>query len=54
MYSLLGCDWTHFAGRLVGIGIGTLLAVLGVGRAVALFNLLLKNKMLRAAGLEKK
>lgn len=43
-----------FAGRLVGIGIGTLLAVLGVGRAVALFNLLLKNKMLRAAGLEKK
>lgn len=43
-----------FAGRLVGIGIGTLLAVLGVGRAVALFNLLLRNKMLRAAGLEKK
>lgn len=43
-----------FAGKLVGIGLGTILAVLGVGRAVALFNRLLKENMLRAAGLEKK
>lgn len=35
-----------FAGKIIGIGLGTLAAVLGVGRAVALSNLLFKEKML--------
>lgn len=34
-----------FTGEIVGIGIGTLIAVLGVGRFIALFNMLFKNKM---------
>lgn len=40
-----------FAGRVVGISIGTLLAMLGVGRAVALTNRLFREKMRAAAGL---
>lgn len=43
-----------FGGKIIGIGLGTLLAMLGVGRAVALWNRLLKAGMLRAAGLEQK
>ena len=39
-------------GKLIGIGIGTLVAMLGVGRAVALFNLLLWRPMTKAAGLK--
>lgn len=39
-------------GRLVGIGIGTVLAALGVGRIVALFNALFREKMERAIGLD--
>lgn len=42
-----------FTGGLVGIGIGTILAVIGVGRSVALFNYLFRNKLLRWAGLWK-
>lgn len=38
-------------GRIVGIGLGTLAAMLGTGRAVALTNYLFKEKMRRAAGL---
>lgn len=38
-------------GHLVGIGVGTILAMLGVGRTVALFNLLFMIPMLRAAGM---
>ena len=38
-------------GRLVGIGVGTILAAVGVGRIVALFNALFKEKMERAIGL---
>lgn len=34
-----------FAGKVVGIGIGTLVAVLGVGRAIALVKVLVKNKI---------
>ncbi len=40
-----------FVGGLVGIGVGTVLAVIGVGRAVALFNHLFRNGLLRQAGL---
>lgn len=38
--------------KLIGIGIGTLVAMLGVGRAVALFNLLLWRPMTKVAGLK--
>lgn len=34
-----------FTGKVIGIGLGTLAAVLGVGRSIALFNILFKEKM---------
>ena len=34
-----------FAGKLVGVGVGTVVAMLGVGRVVALVNRLLKQKV---------
>lgn len=40
-----------FAGKIIGVGIGTLLAVIFVGRVVKVFNILCGNKMIRAAGL---
>lgn len=40
-----------FAGHLVGLGIGTVLAMIGVGRVMALFNHLLYEKMNRLAGM---
>lgn len=40
-----------FAGRVVGIGIGTIAAMIGVGRAIALVNCFYKDKMLAAAGM---
>lgn len=39
-------------GRVVGIGLGTLLAALGIGRVIAVYNCLLGGWMRRAAGLE--
>ncbi len=39
------------SGRVIGIGVGTVLAMVGVGRAVALVNWLGKERMCRAAGL---
>ena len=41
-----------FTHHLIGIGLGTVLAVLGVGRVIALFNHLFKDKMNLAAGVE--
>ena len=41
-----------FTQHLIGIGLGTVLAVLGVGRVIALFNHLFKDKMNLAAGVE--
>lgn len=41
-------------GHLVGIGVGTIMAMIGVGRTVALFNLFFMIPMLRAAGLSLK
>ena len=41
-----------FAHKLIGIGLGTVIAVLGVGRVIAVFNRLFMNKMTAAAGVE--
>ena len=39
------------AGRIVGMGVGTIAAMIGVGRSIALVNYLGKQKMCLAAGL---
>ena len=39
-----------FAHKLIGVGIGTVFAVLGVGRVIALFNHLFMKKMTETAG----
>lgn len=39
-------------GRLIGIGIGTIAAMIGVGRIVALFNRCFETKLCRTAGVE--
>lgn len=41
-----------FAHRLIGVGLGTVIAVLGVGRVIALFNHLFMEKMSKAAGVK--
>ncbi|MGI6007827.1 MAG: YczE/YyaS/YitT family protein [Ruminococcus sp.] len=41
-----------FAGHLVGIGVGTLLAVIGVGRSIAVFNHFFHEKMVELAGIK--
>lgn len=41
-----------FSRKIIGIGLGTLLSILGVGRAVALVNHFFRKKMLVCAGLE--
>ena len=41
-----------FAGKIIGIGIGTVLAVIFVGRVVAAGNYFFKEKMLKLSGLE--
>ena len=41
-----------FAGKIIGIGIGTVIAVIGVGRVIAVFNHFLKKKMAVLAGIE--
>lgn len=38
-----------FTGKVIGIGIGTLAAVFGVGRSIALVNMLLKKRILALA-----
>lgn len=43
-----------FAGELVGIGIGTILAVIGVGRVVAVYNRFFKEGQLKLSDLEEK
>ena len=44
-----GACWRR--GRIVGIGVGTIAAMIGVGRSIALVNYLGKQKMCLAAGL---
>ena len=45
------CIGLIFAHHLIGIGLGTVAAVFGVGRVIALFNHLFMKKMTRMAGL---
>lgn len=40
-----------FSGHIFAIGIGTLIAMIGVGRCIALFNFIFKNKMDKLSGL---
>ena len=40
-------------GQLIGIGIGTIVAMIGVGRVVALFNRCMESKLCNMAGVEK-
>lgn len=40
-----------FAGEIVGIGLGTILAVIGVGRVVAVYNHFFRDGQLRLSGL---
>lgn len=42
-----------FAHKLIGIGVGTVLSVIGVGRVIALFNHIFMDKMTKLAGIEK-
>ena len=46
---LIGLIAVH---RPVGIGVGTVVAMIGIGRVVAIFNHFFKEKMNRAAGVE--
>ena len=39
-------------GHLIGIGLGTVVAVIGVGRVIAIFNHGIKKKMDELAGME--
>ena len=41
-----------FAGHLVGVGVGTVLAMIGVGRTIAVFNHFTYSKMKELAGVE--
>lgn len=41
-----------FAGHLVGVGVGTILAMIGVGRTIAVFNHITYEKMSRLAGVD--
>ena len=42
------------AGKIYGVGIGTVVAVILTGRVVKVFNMLFKDKMLKLAGLSEK
>ncbi len=39
-------------GKLIGIGLGTIVAMVGAGRAVALFHVILWKPMMQLSGLE--
>ena len=39
-------------GRLIGVGLGTVIAVIAVGRVIALFNYLFRAPLVRACGLD--
>lgn len=46
------CISLIFSGHLIGLGIGTVLAMIGVGRTMAVFNYFLYEKMNRIAGMQ--
>lgn len=48
---LTSCIGLLLAGHIVGIGLGTLMAMIGVGRVIAVVNHFFMEKMLRASGL---
>lgn len=50
--TLTTCVGMIFAGHLIGIGIGTVMAVIGVGRVIAVFNHFFKKKMAVLAGVD--
>ena len=52
MIILTCCVSLIFAHHIIGIGIGTLMTMLGVGRVIAIFNHFTMLKMLDKAGLE--
>ena len=47
----LALGWI-FAGRLIGVGVGTFLAMVGCGRVISLFNQLFSEQICHLAGLE--
>lgn len=50
--TLTACVGMLFAGQFIGIGIGTVVAVIGVGRVIAVFNHFLKGSMAKLAGVD--
>lgn len=48
---LLRCARHHTTGHIVGVGVGTILAVIGVGRFMALYNYLFAEPTMRLAGM---
>lgn len=50
--SLTVCIGLISTGHLIGIGIGTVLSMIGVGRVIAVFNHFTKDKLVKAAGVE--
>lgn len=50
--TLTTCMGLLFAGKIIGIGIGTVIAVIGVGRVIAVFNHFFKKKMAILAGVD--
>lgn len=49
--TVTACIGLIFSGHLIGIGIGTILAMIGVGRTMAVFNYILYEKMNKLAGI---
>ena len=50
--TLTACIGLISTGHLIGIGIGTVLSMIGVGRVIAVFNHFTKDKLVKAAGVE--
>lgn len=50
--SLTVCIGLISTGHLIGIGIGTVLSMIGVGRVIAVFNHFTRDKLVKAAGVE--
>ncbi len=50
--SLTVCIGLINTGHLIGIGIGTVLSMIGVGRVIAVFNHFTRDKLVKAAGVE--
>lgn len=50
--SLTVCIGLISIGHLIGIGIGTVLSMIGVGRVIAVFNHFTRDKLVKAAGVE--